>query len=86
MTTNQDNKHILGLGPQSNIITDDGEELDMVSRYLVPTPGTLRYVERPEHNEACEFVKVVRVLQQYLYSTEDSCFGWYDIPLAEGES
>ena len=85
---NPDNKTYLGLGPQSKQVGSDGEELSLDSRYLVPSTGMLRFVERgvPTENAQQSFprdenvLKRVRILQQYQWSTEAG-FDWYDIPL-----
>jgi len=67
MNENPDNKNIIGLGPDSKL-----PDTDMSSRYLIPTPGMLRYIDTDAPN---------RVLQQYQWSAEAGIFDWYDIPL-----
>jgi hypothetical protein len=76
MSTNPDNKDYEGLGPQE-IIPDT----TLNSRFLSPTPGMLRFVEKEVDNHGTP--ALARVLQQYQYSANDNGFNWYDIPLVE---
>lgn len=75
MSENPDNQTYLGLGPQSKIVTDDGEELDMDSRYLGAVQHQLRFIKRDGS----------AVLQQYQWSQELGRFDWFDIPLVDEE-
>lgn len=82
MSTNPDNNNHIGLGPQRKMIVD-GEEINMDQRYLIPTAGMLRFIERGVPTENEHVLKKVRILQQYQWSQELSEFDWFDIPLVD---
>lgn len=71
MSENPDNITYEGLGPQHKIA---GTTLDQ--RYLIPSGGMLRFVERET-----PATTAVRVLQQYQWSAEEGKHDWYDIPM-----
>lgn len=76
MSDNPDNKTYLGLGPQYK---QEGTTLD--GRYLIPSQGMLRFVEREVMDEASGLAGVHRILQQWQWCAETGEFNWYDIPL-----
>lgn len=69
MATNPDNKDFKGYG------SDEA--------YLIATEGMLRFVNRPEHNETSEFVKMLRILQRYEWSAEMKKHDWFDVELVD---
>lgn len=89
MAENPDNADYLGLGPQCKKRVPSAEtgemvELELNQRFLIPTTGMLRFVEKEVIIEGTEVPKRVRILQQYQYSREAGA-GWFDIPLVEKE-
>ena len=76
MTENPDNKDYVGLGPQTKT-----PETNMNSRYLIATPGMLRFVNKIVDNHGTP--AKARVLQQYQWSHTNGNYSWYDIPLVE---
>lgn len=81
MSLNPDNDIYLGLGPQETIKDDDGNDMNMNSRYLIPEKGMLRFAKRVPEDAPAGFVKHRLILQQYQWCAETGDFGWYDIPL-----
>jgi hypothetical protein len=77
MSENPDCCDYIGLGPQS-------KKHNMDTRYLIPTPGMLRYVDGTIDNHGTP--AKARLLQQYQWSAKEGDFGWYEIPLVEDDS
>lgn len=73
---NPDNKDYIGLGPQEKI-----PDTPLNSRFLTPTNGMLRFVEKTVDNHGTP--AKARVLQQWQYSANDNGFNWYDVPLVK---
>lgn len=78
MSENPDHKDYVGLGTQGKI-----PETTLDSRYLTPTQGMLRFVEKEVDNYGTPAKALI--LQQYQYSANDNGFNWYDVPLVEVE-
>lgn len=90
MAENPDNKNYVDLGPQCkqqvrSEETGEMVELSLDQRYLIPTQGMLRFIEREVMIEGTEVPKRVRILQQHQWCMETGEFGWYDIPLVDNE-
>ena len=56
---------------------------DDVHGTMVATAGDLRFVVRIVDNHGTP--KKVRILQRYEWSYTLAAFGWFDVPLHEGE-
>ena len=82
MSTNPDNEHVIGLGPNEKMKDSEGNDMVMDMRYLIPDHGQLRFVQKTDTSDATHPV-TTRILQQYQWSAEKSEFDWYDIPLVD---
>ena len=78
---NPDNKDYVGFGSQADQLDSDGNSLGIKRRFLIPSPGMLRFVDRDIHNATNEYAETARILQQYQHSANEGKFDWYDIPL-----
>ncbi|MHC4312587.1 MAG: hypothetical protein ACYSW3_09015 [Planctomycetota bacterium] len=83
MSTNPDNEHVIGLGPNEKMKDSEGNDMVMDMRYLIPEKGMLRFVSRAVVQDTEGPVATRLILQQYQWSAEKSEFDWYDIPLVD---
>lgn len=72
-TNNPDNDQTLGYGPVA----------EPFSRYLTPVNGALRFVERGVPTENEHVLKKQRILQVWSWSSSESKYDWYDVPLVD---
>ena len=79
MNENPDNADYIDFGLQCKQLNDEGVELSLDQRYLIPAPNMLRFVEKQMDNHGTPMK--ARVLQQYQWSHRKGGYDWYDLPL-----